>query len=229
MAENLNKIWAKAKPLSNYFEQLIQEMDFDESGYEERIADLRDDVSDNPTLSSLNGLTRQLIAMGRDKTKKELGITELRNRIVSEDLILIGRYENEHLDFKIVRPNEEFWLGAKIWPDTNKAELGDLCIDELRVQEKAPEAANPTLDSERELENFRQDAIRHCEAMGLVDLSGGPKSRRNGKNNILIRTDVYLTYLREKYPSENFERWGFSEKSFERSEGTYKKQKRFDR
>tara|TARA_R110001592_G_scaffold319334_1_gene596918 strand:+ start:5938 stop:6609 length:672 start_codon:yes stop_codon:yes gene_type:complete len=222
MAENLNEIWAKSRSLSEHFLDVLNNVDIQKSILENyQSPEIENTSNFAMTLDSIN---KSMAASIYRKQRHTEASERLRNQLVAAEIALIG--VREYVDaFKIERIQPDFWIGANISPETNDAHLGPIRFSKLRIVSTSITERESAEFSLRGQEILRLEAVRECEKLGIVDLSGGPKSRRSGSNNILIRTDIYLDYLKHKYPDMDFEVWGYSESSFERTESIHKKKK----
>ena len=222
MAENLNEVWAKSYSLSEHFSDILINVDIQNSMVEYYNSPEIENASN--FAMTLDSISKSMAASIDRKQKHTNAIDQLRNQLVAAEIALIGVREYSDA-FTIENIGPDFWIGANIRPETNEADLGAIRFSKLRIVSTPAIEKEAAPHSLRSQESLRFEAVRECEKLGIVDLTGGPKSRRRGFNNILVRTDIYLDYLKDKYPDMDFEVWGYSESSFERTESIHKKKK----
>ncbi|KCZ60301.1 hypothetical protein [Hyphomonas atlantica] len=222
MAENLNEIWANSRHLSEYYSEIFEDVAIENSALQSHQSSNTENMTNFAMM--LDSFNKSMAASVNHNQRHTKAIEQLRNELVGAEIALVGVREHAGA-FAIERVEPNFWIGANIRPETNEADLGETRFSKLRiVSTPINENAHAQFHSRRQ-EILRLEAVRECEKLGRVDLSGGPKSRRNRSNNIQIRTDIYLEYLKDKYPDMDFEAWGYSDSSFERTENAHKKKK----
>ena len=171
MAENLNKIWAKARPLSDYFQSLLDNNPIDEAILNETTSRLNELASDNPAkvdnfLRSLESITRSRL----EKDRRTKLISLLRDQLVGEEIVLIGRFTSEGSPSQIVEVPSEYWIAASIEPEAGRADLSSQFIDELRIKhassavrlEAKSKESVPVKPGPKTLAMFRREAITAC-------------------------------------------------------------------
>lgn len=242
MAEDLIKIWANSEPLPAYFSRLFGD-EFEQIVCAEitQITELTSssknhELYEGHKYSDLFNMVDELSAsFGKSRIENEhrteMFDAHIKPKLLADQLSIIALAEEQGDDLpQIILP--KFWLRAKISKDLNSANSAEYRFTELKVLEDAsplrlgsdelPKEGSPA-QILREPARLRLEAIKTCVDQGKVDLSGGPRARRDGRNNLYVRWEVYITYLNETYGDDFEELEGFSEKSFERSEINFKK------
>lgn len=186
MAEKLNKIWAKAQPLSDYFDELQNEI--------AASPDLLNSISErNPDENQATGLTKTLAdlsnamafqAIAQDKRSK--AHVALRNSLIAGDLRLIGLLESS---LEILA--EEFWLTAEISPSTNSASKGQQKVSDLRVLTKSGTSAH--------------EPAQKLETQVVVQAPDNPQPRPGGARSFIKEREDAIIESYTQNPS--FDEW----------------------
>ncbi|WP_439619818.1 hypothetical protein [Hyphomonas sp.] len=225
MDEIIRKNWDSGTPLRVYFGEFFPKTDSSNQGFggDEAVA------ANTPTDSTsfAERMVHYLQAQSAYDSARSQAITSMRKRLVAGYATAIGVRANGKGKHALVEIEPSAWIAAEISPEQdiayfNDRELRDIVIVETQRDDQSSNQLPVQANSELPADGLRSEAVAQCEKAGLVDLYGGPKSKRNGTNNIKFRTQIYLDWIRRTYPNENTERRGFSPKSFEVTEKAHK-------
>ncbi len=162
---------------------------------------------------------------------KEIGSSELIERLESGALVAVGLRDD---DFQLIPV--EFWT-IRWWVDYDKNTAWNKSASYRRVKccetsaLDSLEIKTERTSAWRTSKRLRMQAVTECASDGSVDLSGGVRSPRQGQNNIFVRMEVYFDWLSKSYPDVEFVDangkpvYGFSDKSFARTEDEFKNPK----
>ncbi|GGB70065.1 hypothetical protein [Henriciella pelagia] len=212
MAENLNKIWAKSKPLKHYFDELLAAIrDQNSEQLIEQIKHL--DIAESSTNlnRTLSSAAQSLAISNAEREYRSDAYDQLRNALIAEEIRLIGITDQDN---SIVEIGPDYWIGADISAELNQARSDDRSFRDLRVlkAQYTPPTERPPTTGPKSAKSRRVAIITACLEAGLTDFD---------RDNIETRFAAYRRYIDEHHPHWDT-RSKFSLKSFERDEKIFK-------
>ncbi len=125
-----------------------------------------------------------------------------------------------------------FWATAELDVSDNQATGKSCSYDRIKLSTHrlqavgdADIATDPYLEGKKPVSDLRMEAVLACIQNGAVELRKDRYSKRDGTNNITVRVNSYLDWIRSTYSEATAELAGLSEKSFENTENEINKNK----
>ena len=208
MAEKLNKIWAKSKPLKHYFEELVAAIrDRKSQQLIEQIEQLEAPENSTNFNRTLSTAARSMAVSNAEREYKNEAHDQLRNASIAEEIRLIGIADQDN---SIVEIPPVYWIGADISPELNQATSDGRSFRDLRVLDVlySPSMEVASTIGPKSYKARRLEVISACIHEKLVDFQN---------DNLEKRFAAYLFWISRNRTDWDIKRV-FGIKAFESNE-----------